>query len=83
MVKGVALEMLCRLLFTEGSNPSLSVPSPHSSTFLTKKKKKRKKQELTFLVFKKYYTYKSSILFFILIFLIAGICKILEKVDKE
>lgn len=81
MVKGVALEMLCRLLFTEGSNPSLSVPSPHSSTFLTKKK--RKKQEITFLVFKKYYTYKSSILFFILIFLIAGICKILEKVDKE
>ena len=25
MVEGVALEMLCRLLFTEGSNPSLSV----------------------------------------------------------
>nr|UDP58159.1 ribosomal protein S16 [Urtica fissa] len=25
-VQGVALEMLCRLLFTEGSNPSLSVP---------------------------------------------------------
>ena len=27
MVQGVALELLCRLLFTEGSNPSLSVPS--------------------------------------------------------
>lgn len=26
MVQGVALELLCRLLFTEGSNPSLSVP---------------------------------------------------------
>ena len=25
MVEGVALEMLCRLLSTEGSNPSLSV----------------------------------------------------------
>ena len=25
MVQGVALELLCRLLFTEGSNPSLSV----------------------------------------------------------
>ena len=26
VVQGVALELLCRLLFTEGSNPSLSVP---------------------------------------------------------
>lgn len=30
MVQGVALEMLCRLLFTEGSNPSLSALSPNS-----------------------------------------------------
>lgn len=29
MVQGVALELLCRLLFTEGSNPSLSVPLPN------------------------------------------------------
>lgn len=27
VVQGVALELLCRLLFTEGSNPSLSVSS--------------------------------------------------------
>jgi hypothetical protein len=30
VVQGVALELLCRLLFTEGSNPSLSVPSLNS-----------------------------------------------------
>lgn len=35
MVQGVALELLCRLLFTEGSNPSLSVPSPKAPIFLT------------------------------------------------
>ena len=35
MVEGVALELLCRLLLTEGSNPSLSVPSPNSSILLT------------------------------------------------
>lgn len=35
MVQGVALELLCRLLFTEGSNPSLSVPSPNSPMLLT------------------------------------------------
>lgn len=29
MVEGVALELLCRLLLTEGSNPSLSLPSPN------------------------------------------------------
>ena len=33
MVEGVALELLCRLLFTEGSNPSLSV-SLNSPMFL-------------------------------------------------
>lgn len=31
MVEGVALELLCRLLFTEGSNPSLSVSVPFVS----------------------------------------------------
>jgi hypothetical protein len=35
VVQGVALELLCRLLFTEGSNPSLSVPSPNSPMLLT------------------------------------------------
>ena len=36
VVQGVALELLCRLfLFTEGSNPSLSVPSPNSPTLPT------------------------------------------------
>ena len=35
MVQGVALELLCKLLFTEGSNPSLSVPSPNSPMLLT------------------------------------------------
>lgn len=35
MVQGVALELLCRLLLTEGSNPSLSVPSPNSPILLT------------------------------------------------
>ena len=35
MVQGVALELLCRLLFTEGSNPSLSVPSLNSPILLT------------------------------------------------
>jgi hypothetical protein len=35
VVQGVALELLCRLLFTEGSNPSLSVPSPNSPILLT------------------------------------------------
>lgn len=35
MVEGVALELLCRLLFTEGSNPSLSVLSPNSPTLPT------------------------------------------------
>lgn len=34
MVQGVALELLCRLLFTEGSNPSLSVPSVNSPILL-------------------------------------------------
>lgn len=36
VVEGVALELLCRLLFTEGSNPSLSVsvPSPNSPRLL-------------------------------------------------
>ena len=34
MVQGVALELLCRLLFTEGSNPSLSV-SVNSPTLPT------------------------------------------------
>lgn len=29
MVESVALELLCRLLLTEGSNPSLSLPSPN------------------------------------------------------
>lgn len=33
VVQGVALELLCRLLFTEGSNPSLSV-SLNSPTLL-------------------------------------------------
>ena len=32
VVQGVALELLCRLLFIEGSNPSLSVPSSNSPT---------------------------------------------------
>lgn len=36
MVEGVALELLCRLLLTEGSNPSLSVPSPNSTILLTR-----------------------------------------------
>ena len=36
MVEGVALELLCRLLFTEGSNPSLSVPSSNSLIVLTR-----------------------------------------------
>ena len=37
MVQGVALELLCRLLFTEGSNPSLSVSlsTPNSPTLPT------------------------------------------------
>lgn len=35
MVQGVALELLCRLLFTEGSNPSLSLPSPNVPVLLT------------------------------------------------
>lgn len=35
MVEGVALELLCRLLFTEGSNPSLSLPLPNSRALLT------------------------------------------------
>lgn len=35
MVEGVALELLCGLLLTEGSNPSLSVPSPNSPILLT------------------------------------------------
>ena len=35
MVQGVALELLCRLLFTEGSNPSLSVLSANSLILLT------------------------------------------------
>lgn len=35
MVQGVALELLCKLLFTEGSNPSLSVPSPNIPMLLT------------------------------------------------
>lgn len=35
MVQGVALELLCRLLFTEGSNPSLSVPSLNGPILLT------------------------------------------------
>jgi hypothetical protein len=34
VVEGVALELLCRLLFTEGSNPSLSVPSSNSPIVL-------------------------------------------------
>jgi hypothetical protein len=34
VVQGVALELLCRLLFTEGSNPSLSV-SVNSPTLPT------------------------------------------------
>ena len=34
MVEGVALELLCRLLFTEGSNPSLSVFLILQSSFL-------------------------------------------------
>ncbi len=35
MVQGVALELLCRLLFTEGSNPSLSVSLPNGPMLLT------------------------------------------------
>lgn len=35
MVQGVALELLCRLLFTEGSNPSLSVPPTNLPMLLT------------------------------------------------
>jgi hypothetical protein len=35
VVQGVALELLCRLLFTEGSNPSLSVPSLNRPILLT------------------------------------------------
>lgn len=35
MVEGVALELLCRLLFTEGSNPSLSVRTFYQSMLLT------------------------------------------------
>lgn len=35
MVEGVALELLCRLLLTEGSNPSLSLPSPNLPILLT------------------------------------------------
>lgn len=35
MVQGVALELLCKLLFTEGSNPSLSVPLPNVPMLLT------------------------------------------------
>ncbi len=35
MVQGVALELLCRLLFTEGSNPSLSAPSPNGLILMT------------------------------------------------
>lgn len=35
MVQGVALELLCRLLFTEGSNPSLSVPLANGPMLLT------------------------------------------------
>lgn len=35
MVESVALELLCRLLLTEGSNPSLSLPSPNGLILLT------------------------------------------------
>ena len=35
MVEGVALELLCRLLLIEGSNPSLSLPSPNLPILLT------------------------------------------------
>ncbi|GJR04543.1 photosystem II CP43 reaction center protein-like protein [Tanacetum coccineum] len=35
VVEGVALELLCRLLLTEGSNPSLSLPSPNLPILLT------------------------------------------------
>ena len=35
MVEGVALELLCRLLLTEGSNPSLSLTSPNLPILLT------------------------------------------------
>ena len=35
MVQGIALELLCRLLFTEGSNSSIFVPSPNSPMLLT------------------------------------------------
>ena len=35
MVESVALELLCRLLLTEGSNPSLSLPPPNLPILLT------------------------------------------------
>lgn len=35
MVQGVALELLCRLLFTEGSNPLFPYSSPNSPMLLT------------------------------------------------
>ena len=74
MVQGVALELLCRLLFTEGSNPSLSVLSPNSPMLLT-----------TMYQIAMYTIIPTVRPFFDIyfLFLVAMARKILDKVDKE
>ena len=86
MVQGVALELLCRLLFTEGSNPSLSVPSPNSPTSLTVTNQPRGRSFFLSLYISYLYLYIDYLYIDIYRFsisnisnLIAAICKIISN----
>lgn len=76
MVEGVALELLCRLLFTEGSNPSLSVPSPNLRTLLTAMYQIR--MDTIIPTVKPFFDIDS-----LLLIVIAVVRKILERVAKK
>ena len=79
MVQGVALELLCRLLFTEGSNPSLSAPSPNLSMLL----KCNISNHITMNTLFYFIPRVRSFFDIDSLFLISVVQKILERVDKK
>ena len=68
------MELLCRLLFTEGSNPSLSALSPNSLMLMT---------EMYQIAMEKMIPTVRPFFDIYSLFLIAVFRKILERVDKE
>ena len=78
MVEGVALELLCRLLFTEGSNPSLSVPFNQFTNLIHSNVSKQITMDTIIPRVIPFFDFNIDSLF-----LIYSVRKILERVDNR